>query len=472
MDINKSENLIDNSGQKPNELKEVFEDDSNKESGEAEIPKEVQLNYNKPVNGDSLDNKKADLVSLAESDGGEPIGKKAMDSLLLNLNSYWLELMGSISLIVSLLIYEIIGLIAVTIIFPLFQGEIDFNYIQICFNFIIKDIGLKWLFFITMSQHLSVGFFCLTTFSNVFNETINIKKFYISNCIKVAIFYVISVIILKVIVKDGIGGTIHEKIDATGNPDRERIYGIFDRLIDKAMVIVADFLSTYNTFIEKLTLGSMYIFLFYDVKSLEGKKRLYFRLLALIPVIYILVSLILRALHNTKVIELSEYVSPLLLGPKITVYLFFIITLSLIKYKSIAFNVFDSENYISPKVFTNIGSKIFGILGVIELIIGLFLPSWSAAGIGGKYLLVICAPIMTLYDYKRKYTLKFPCCGKGNFTLCLKLVINIIGYTLIIILGILIFVFAVAIFAEYVGPIIELMIEYIDIVGEVLDMIL
>ena len=34
MDINKSENLIDNSGQKPNELKEVFEDDSNKESGE------------------------------------------------------------------------------------------------------------------------------------------------------------------------------------------------------------------------------------------------------------------------------------------------------------------------------------------------------------------------------------------------------------------------------------------------------
>jgi hypothetical protein len=59
MDINKSENLIDNSGQKPNELKEVFEDDSNKESGEAEIPKEVQLNYNKPVNGDSLDNKKS-----------------------------------------------------------------------------------------------------------------------------------------------------------------------------------------------------------------------------------------------------------------------------------------------------------------------------------------------------------------------------------------------------------------------------
>ena len=79
---------------------------------------------------------------------------------------------------------------------------------------------------------------------------------------------------------------------------------------------------------------------------------------------------------------------------------------------------------------------------------------------------------MTLYDYKRKYTLKFPCCGKGNFTLCLKLVINIIGYTLIIILGILIFVFAVAIFANYVEPIIELMIEYIDIVGEVLDMIL
>ena len=395
-----------------------------------------------------------------------------MESILLNLNSYWLELLGSISLIISILIYEIIAILAMTIILPLFKGEFNMEHIQTCVHFIFQDIGLKWFFFITISQHLSVGFFCLTTFSNVFNEVKNIKKFYIWNCIKVVIYYAISVIILKVIIKDGIGGTVHETIDATGYPDREKIYVIFDDLIDYLMFIVADFLSTYNIFMEKLTIGSMYIFLFNEPKCLEGKKMLYFRLLALIPVIYILVSLILRALHNTEVIELNEYVLSLLLGPKITVYLFFISTLSIIKYKSLAFNVFDSENYISPKVFTDIGSRNFGILGIIELIIGLFLPSWSAVGIGSKYLLVICTPIMALYDYKKKCSFKFPCCGKGNFSLCLKLSIYIIGYLLVIILGIVILINAHAFFSDYVTPLVEFLVENIDVVVKILDMIL
>ena len=74
MDINQSENMIDNSARKTIELKEVYKDDSNKEKGEEEIPKEVQMNYNKPVNGNSLDDKKPDLE--AESEEGQPVGKK------------------------------------------------------------------------------------------------------------------------------------------------------------------------------------------------------------------------------------------------------------------------------------------------------------------------------------------------------------------------------------------------------------
>lgn len=207
------------------------------------------------------------------------------------------------------------------------------------FTLIVNDIGLKWLFFIQLSQHLSIGFFCLTTFSNMFHETKNIKKFYISNLIKVAVFYAISVIILKVIIKDYIGSTIHKKINETGIDDREKVFEIVDKIIDKVLIIVADFLSTYNTFIEKLTLGSLYIFLFSEPKPLMGKKMLYFRLLSLIPILYIIISLVIRALHNTNIIVLNEFISPILLGPKIVVYLFFISCLSLIKYKSIKFNV-------------------------------------------------------------------------------------------------------------------------------------
>ena len=231
-------------------------------------------------------------------------------------------------------------------------------------------------------------------------------------------------------------------------------------------------MSTYNTFIEKLTLGSLYIFLFSEPKPLMGKKMLYFRLLSLIPIFYIIISLVIRALHNTNIIVLNEFISPILLGPKIVVYLFFISCLSLIKYKSIKFNVFDKENYINPKVFSNIGSKCFGILGIIELIIGLFFPSFSPVGIGGKYLLVICAPIMSLYDYKKKYKIHFPFCKRGDFSLCLKLVINIVGYILIIILGVILFFGVLALFVEYIQPLVEFVIDQFDLVVEIMDLVM
>ena len=87
-----------------------------------------------------------------------------------------------------------------------------------------------------------------------------------------------------------------------------------------------------------------------------------------------------------------------------------------------------------------IGSKTFGILGIVELIIGLFFPSWVPIGIGGKYLLVLCAPIVALYDYKKKYEIKYPCCKKKDCSFCLKIFINVIGYFLITVFGTIVFV--------------------------------
>ena len=196
---------------------------------------------------------------------------------------------------------------------------------------------------------------------------------------------------------------------------------------------------------------------------------LFFRLASLIPIIFIIISLVLRALNNFKKIELSFYISPILLGPKIVVFLFFISTLVVIKYKSIKYNVFDSEGDISPKVFSSIGSKTFGFFGVLELIIGLFWPSWSSSGIGGKYLLVICAPIMALYDYKRKSPMKFPCCNKGNFSLFIKIIVNFILYFIIVILGIFILIYVAGLAIKYIAPIVQLMIEHLDIVGIILN---
>ena len=261
MDKNKKEILINK--KEMIELKELSEESiSSKDNDkEEEIPKEVQTNYNKE-NIENIYNTKKNLINDVFQDGGEPLGKKTMESILLNLNSYWLELLGSITLILTLIIYEFLTLAIFMIVFPFFKSELDPETIFVGLKFLFKSIGLKWLIFITINEHLSVGFFCLTTFSDVFHETMNIKRFYISNIIKVILYYILSIIILKGIIKDSIGGFLHRKIDETGTKDKEKIYQIFDNIINEFYIIVADFLSTYNTFLEKLTLGSLYIFLF------------------------------------------------------------------------------------------------------------------------------------------------------------------------------------------------------------------
>jgi hypothetical protein len=47
----------------------------------------------------------------------------------------------------------------------------------------------------------------------MFHETKNIKKFFIINILKVAIFYGFSVFIFKVIINDGVGGYFKSKIE-------------------------------------------------------------------------------------------------------------------------------------------------------------------------------------------------------------------------------------------------------------------
>ena len=196
---------------------------------------------------------------------------------------------------------------------------------------------------------------------------------------------------------------------------------------------------------------------------------LYFRLLSLIPIIYAIVSLILRALHNINKIVINIYVLPLLLSSKITIYIFFISTLSIIKYISLKYEIFDEENDIQPRVFTKIGSRIFSALGILELIIGLFLPSWSDYGIGNHYLLILCAPIMTLYDYKRKYELKFPCCKKGNMTLCFKISFLTIGWLIVIGFGGVILLYILSIFLKGIYVICDFIVKNFDLILQIIN---
>jgi len=452
--------------------------DNNKEdkktSLEEPIPREVLMANERPKNEENINNyhKKKSLINEEDSEAKTPIGKKMMEIILLNLNVYWLELLGIINLVSSLIVYESIGIIFLYLIILIFQGEFEISDITNAFSVIINNIGLKWLMFIIINQHLSIGFFCLTTFSYVFREIVNIKKFYIFNFIKFAIYYVFCIVILKIIIRDKIGELLITKIQETNIMKKEKTLEIINPLIDKAVAFTAGFLSSYNIFLEKLILGSIYLFLFYEPKIVSKGKILVFRMLSIIPILFMIISLILRALENTNVIKLNEYISSLLLGPKISIYGFFITTIVEIKYKSLEYDVFDSDNYIEPRVFTKIGSKNFGIFGIIELLIGFFFPNMNNIGIGKNYLMVLCAPIVAIYDYKRSSKRPFPCCKKGNFSLFFKIIVYALGFLIVITLGIFLLILLIGFIKRYISPLIEFIIDNFDIITELVKVII
>ena len=463
MDINKEgfnfEKKNDIYNKKQNE-------EDKKTSIEEAIPKELRMGNEIPKNEENINNnnKKKFILNEEDSDPNIPIGKKIMETILLNLNVYWLELLGILNLITSLIIYESIGIILLYLIFTFFEEEFDISNVTDAFSVIINNIGLKCLMFIVINQHLSIGFFCLTTFSYTLREIKQIKKFYIFNIIKSVLYYFLSIVILKVIIRNFLGELIITKIQEIKIMKKEKVLEIIHPIIDKVVVFAAGFLSSYNTFLEKLVLGSIYIFLFYEPQISSKSKIIIFRLLSIIPILFMIISLILRALENTNMIKINEYISAFLLGPKISIYGFFIITLLEIKYKSLKYDVFDSENNIDPRVFTKIGSKHYSIFGIIELLIGFFFPNWINIGIGKNYLMILCAPIAAIYDYKKSNKTPFPCCKKGNFSLFFKIMVYMIGFLIVIILGIFLLILLSNFIKGFIVPIIELIIDNINIV--------
>ena len=441
--------------------------------------------------GDEIEKPKDTDKNNEDLDAASVIGKRTMEIILMNLNSYWIELIGSMTLCLSLIIYEIIGLFLITFIISVFQmiwpvkedGEMveeppdPDKLFAFIIDLVFYKLGLKWFIFINLCQHMSVGFFCLTTFSNVFRETRNVKKFLIATTIKVLIFYGLTEFILQFIIRYLIGEKIlKDAIEEVRKQDFleddeffDQVHELIDKLIDTICLIIANFLGTFNTFFEKLVLGGLFIFLFHEPKNLSGNKLLIFRFLSLIPILYMIISIVLRALLNGKVIDINEIVLPILLGPKITIYGFFILTLLWIKRHSMHYNVFDKDKYIEPKIFSKVGSYMFSIFGFLELIIGLILPRLSFIGIGAKYLVILCAPVMVLYDYKKKKEIHCCCCKKKDFSLCVKLTINIIGYLIIILLGLIVFFIALYIFAFYIYPILVILYENFDLVLEALS---
>ena len=391
--------------------------------------------------------------------------KKELNTNRLLLNSYWIELISKISFALSMLIYESLGIFALDSIIKILDNG-NIKVFGELYELVFKEIGLKWFFLIKLSQHLSIGFFCLTNFSKVIKESKDFYNFFILTLIKVLIFYLLSITIMKQIIENLIFGKIIERIrDADVSEDiKKNVLRVTNDLKIKSIKIIGNLLGNYNNNLDKLLIGSIYYFLFSSKKTLKGLKLLFFRLLSILPIIYIIVSLIFRILNNLGKITLNLYISPLFVGPKVIVFGFFVTLLFYIKLKESKYQIFDEENYIIPNVFAKLSSKVFSIFGFIELFIGLFYPSFSPYGVGNNYFLILCAPIMILYDYKMKYEIHIYPCKKRNLGIFINIFVSLFFYSLIFLLLLPLSMQIAIIFIEYISPIVNFIQDNFEII--------
>ena len=350
-----------------------------------EIQNESQLFLGNSKVEEYTEEKMINPINDMTSDLLKPLEINKSHSVSTKLSFYWIEIIASLGLFLFIIMYEIFSIIFLFSLFGLFvKGIVILGQI---IKLIFGTMGIKWFILNTVFQHLSVGFLCLTTFSNVFKETQNIKKFFISNIVKVILYYLISIIILEVIILSFellIRKNVERNICEIEPEKKKKLIEIMNEIKEFSLKIVGNLLATFNVFLDKLIIGTLYIFFFKTPNIFINTNKIISRFLSIFPVIYILLSLILRALEVAEKINLNMFVSPILLGPKITIFGFFISTLCMIKYKSTKINIFDEDNTISPEIFSEIGSKMFFIFGVTETIAGFVFPNWTKYGIGKK----------------------------------------------------------------------------------------
>ena len=436
-----------------------------KTEGEEDTPQETKDNI---IKNNFVEDSHEEIEVIKPSKNKE---LKEYKTNTLLLNSYWIELVSKGALGYSLIIYECIGFVVILSFLGIIDG--NFNNIKDLFTLIFSKIGLKWLFFVNISQHLSKGFFCLTNCSKILKEKNNPLKFFISYFIKSILYYLLSIIIMMII-EYGAFGSIEEKFEEQEMTPlaNKKVKEVINKIKILVIRYVGNLLADYNNSLDKLLIGSLYIILFSSPKCVKKKYLIFFRLLSILPISYILISFIFRTLNNLDIITLNLFVSPIFAGNKFIIFGFFITFILYVKYKEERkYKIFDEEDNIIPDVFAKISSKIFAFFGFVEFFIGFIYPSFSIYGIGNNYLIILCAPIMILYDYKRDYELRIKPCKNINLGTSVNILTSILLYGLVLLLGFILFISIMTTFDNYFKRLCELIDENFELIMKMFDLI-
>jgi hypothetical protein len=243
------------------------------------------------------------------------------------------------------------------------------------------------------------------------------------------------------------------KLDDISNETREKLLKIINELKRFCLIFLGNMLGNINNSLDILLIGGLYSTLFNSPKTQNKKYIIFYRLLSIIPLSYIVVGLIIRAFINLKGINCNPEISQLFVGPKINIFCYFITLLFYVKIKGKNNNILDEENNIKPSAFSTISFRIFAFFGFIELAVGLIFPQISSVGIGNHYLMILCTPIILLYDYKKEFKLHMNRCKILNSPVFINFAISLTAIIIIFFEGLLSYMFVFTLMQQYLLPI-------------------
>ena len=168
----------------------------------------------------------------------------------------------------------------------------------------------------------------------------------------------------------------------------------------------------YNIFLDLTLCCAFYFFTNITPKKATGKKLVLFRLCSLIPVIYLIVSVILAGLFNMGMIKLNVAEVALLTCRAPATYLVFFglsIYLAINKkiYKSKGVSDYGYAKYKETNAhslqFSIVCSIIIAVVSLIDFIFSFFGFS-GAFNFGETYMMCLIIPFVMLISYKKEYS--------------------------------------------------------------------
>ena len=251
---------------------------------------------------------------------------------------------------------------------------------------------------------LSVPLFIIATISTIINRSKSIKS--------ILIFYGAAYLALAISIVFLYYRYVNNLLIKLGT-SAENVQKLNDELGNKLEV---------NVFADLLAMAIFYFFTMYSPKKhLLGKKRFTYRFLALVPIIFGIVSYVVKSLSNLGICQLPFAVKPFLATKSPMIYVLFIVIVYWLKLREKKYlklggtkeqyKVFEqtNRNSLSFAIFLSVLCLILSVVDSILYLLPFMLQDselyfyMSAFGIGENSGLFIAIPIILLFSYTRRH---------------------------------------------------------------------